>query len=396
MVPRLSTRTDEKRRGAAPEPHHVTVKGGHETDAVRNPVAVRVDTARHHAGVDNDRTPEFEDAARRLLAKASPAGYVPETMRINARRGVAWYMAGRAAVGLDPETVRIAREIAAGRITGGMAANLASWFPSHMSDLDQPTAQPGHPRYPSTGVVAHALHGGGTRAQSRETLQWARNHQPQVSKAAPGLVAIRNLTGETATRLATLLLLHKADVSREARDPSGRWSAGSSAGGSSDGGTSGLGANRGDLERRRATVQAEHDRLLEERDLLHGHLRSLDIEHQRAMGRGLPAMGSEYADMGDQEAARAIRQDRDRYLDVLREHDAGIADSHAELGRLNAVLSPPEPPEPDFLPGGRFASGNAVQGPRRVPRPGDPGTPGGPPRRDVARQLRNFDTTGRA
>ena len=68
------------------------------------------------------------------------------------------------------------------------------------------TAQPGHPRYPSTGVVAHALHGGGTRAQSRETLQWARNHQPQVSKAAPGLVAIGNLTGETATRLATLLL----------------------------------------------------------------------------------------------------------------------------------------------------------------------------------------------
>ena len=354
-------------------------------------MAGRVDTARHHAVVDNDCTPEFEDAARRLLAKASPAGYVPETMRINARRGVAWYMAGRAAIGLDPETVRIAREIAAGRITGGMAANLASWFPSHMSDLDQPTAQPGHPRYPSTGVVAHALHGGGTRAQSRETLQWARNHQPQVSKAAPGLVAIRNLTGETATRLATLLLLLKADVSGENRDTSGRWSAG----GASAGGTSGPVANRGDLERRRATVQAEHDRLLEERDLLHGRLRSLEIDHQRAKGRGLPAMGSEYADMGDQEAARAIRQDRDRYLDVLREHDAGIADSHAELGRLNAVLSPPEPPEPDFLPGGRFASGNAVQGPRRVPRPGDPGTPGGPPRRDVARQLRNFDTTGR-
>ena len=106
-------------------------------------------------------------------------------------------------------------------------------------------------------------------------------------------------------------------------------------------------------------------------------------------------MGSEYADMGDQAAARAIRQDRERYLDVLREHDAGIADSHAELGRLNAVLSPPEPPEPDFLPGGRFASGNAVQSPRRATRAGDPGMPGGPPRRDVARQLRNFDTTGR-
>ena len=354
-----------------------------------------MDTARHHACVDNDRTPELEDAARRLLAKASPAGYVPESIRINARRGVAWYLAGRAAIGLDPETVRIAREIAAGRITGGMAANLASWFPSHMGELDQPTAQPGHSRYPSTGVVAHALHGGGTRAQSREALQWARNHQPQVSKVAPGLVAIRNLTGETATRLATLLLLHKADVSGETRDPSGRWSAGGGPSGGPSGGTSGPVANRGDLERRRATVQQEHDRLLEERDLLHGHLRSLDIEHQRAMRRGLPAMGSEYADMGDQEAARSIRLDRDRYVDVLREHDAGIADSRAELGRLNAVLSPPEPPDPEFLPGGRFAAGNAVQGPARSPRPGDPGTRGGPPRRDVARQLRDFDTTGR-
>ena len=354
-------------------------------------MAGRVDTAGHHAPVENHSALQAEEAARRLLAKASPVGYVPETMRINARRGVAWYMAGRAAIGIDPETVRIAREIAAGRITGKMAANLASWFPSHMGDLDQPTAQPGHPRYPSTGVVAHALHGGGTRAQSRETLQWARNHQPQVSKAAPGLIAIRNLTGETATRLATLLLLHKADVSREARDPSGRWSAG----GGSAGGSPGPGANRGDLERRRATVQAEHDRLMEERGLLHDHLRSLDIDHQRAMGRNLPAMGSEYADMGDQEAARAIRHDRDRYLDVLREHDAGIADSRAELGRLNAVLSPPEPPEPEFLPGGRFASGDAVQGRARAPRPGDPGTRGGPPRRDVARQLRDFDTTGR-
>jgi len=362
---------------------------------VRDPVAGLVDTARHHAGVDNDRTPEFEEAARRLIAKASSAGYVPETMRINARRGVAWYMAGRAAIGIDPETVRIAREIAAGRITGGMAANLASWFPAHMGDLDQPTAQPSHPRYPSTGVVAHALRGGGTRAQSRETLQWARNHEPHVSKAASGLDTIRTLTGETATRLATLLLLGKADVSGENRDASGRWSAG----GGPSGGSPGPGANRGDLERRRATVQAEHARLLEERELLHGHLRSLDIEHQRALGRDLPMINSEYADMGDQAAARAIRQDRERYVDVLREHDAGIADSHAELRGLDAVLSPPEPPEPDFLPGGRFASGNAVQGPARAPLHGTPGTPGargGPPRRDVARLLRNFDNTGRS
>ena len=69
--------------------------------------------------------------------------------------------------------------------------------------------------------------------------------------------------------------------------------------------------------------------------------------------------------------------------------------SRAELGRLNAVRSPPEPPEPDFLPGGRFGSGNAVRGPARSPRPGDPGTRGGPPRRDVSRLLRDFDTTGR-
>ena len=330
-----------------------------------------------------------EEAATRLMAKAGSAGFVPETIRANARRGVAWYLAGRGAPGLDYETVRVAREIAAGRISGALAIRMAEWFPAHLNDLDAPAAHPGHPRYPSPGVVAHALRGGGTRAQSRDTLRWARNHQPILSKAVP--TDLRNLDRASATTLARLLLVAKADVTNEERDPHGRWSAG----GGSAGGSPGPGANRDDLERRRATVQAEHDRLLEERDLLHGHLRSLDIEHQRAMGRGLPSMGLEYADMGDQEAARAIRQDRDRYLDVLREHNAGIADSRAELGQLNAVLSPPEPPESEFLPGGRFAAGNAVRGPARSPRPGDPGTRLGPPRRDVSRLLRDFDTAGR-
>ena len=476
-----------------------------------------------------------QEAATRLMAKAGSAAFVPETIRANARRGVAWYLAGRGAPGLDYETVRVAREIAAGRITGALAIRMAEWFPAHMGDLDSPGAQPGHPRYPSPVVVAHALRGGGTRAQSRDTLRWARNHQPFLSKAVP--TDLRKLNRASATTLARRLLLakadvtneardpagkwtaqaartnahavagamamrtigdgyggsrftpaaaqsrlevaavrhaaeiapdafwerhaghgaigspshramvddavaqgpsfptapgldrtpnlhlddvaarypantdpsapypryidaervptspgtmRKADVSRESRDPSGRWSAGGPAGG-----PAGPDADRGDLERRRAIVQAEHARLLEERELLHGHIRSLDIEHQRALGRDLPMIDSEYADMGDQDAARAIRQDRERYVDVLREHDAGIADSHAELRGLNAVLSPPEPPEPDFLPGGRFASGNAVQGPARSPRPGDPGTRGGPPRRDVSRLLRNFDTTGR-
>ena len=329
------------------------------------------------------------EAAFRLVAKAGSAGFVPETIRANARRGVSWYLAGRGAPGLDYETVRVAREIAAGRITGALAIRMAEWFPAHMNDLDAPAAHPGHPRYPSPGVVAHALRGGGSRAQSLDTLRWARNHQPFIAKAVP--TDLRNLDRASATRLARLLVA-KADVTGEPRDPSGRWRAG----GGPAGGSSGPDADRGDLERRRAIVQAEHARLLEERELLHGHIRSLDIEHQRALGRDLPMINSEYADMGDQDAARAIRQDRERYIDVLREHDAGIADSHAELRGLNAVLSPPEPPEPDFLPGGRFASGNAVQGPARAPRPGDPGTRGGPPRRDVARQLRDFDRLGRS
>ncbi|NBT25123.1 MAG: hypothetical protein EBT09_00910 [Actinobacteria bacterium] len=341
--------------------------------------------------VDGDMDPQDAlRAATRLVAKAGSAGYVPETIRANARRGIGWYLAGRGAPGLDYETVRVAREIAAGRISGALAITMAEWFPAHMSDLDAPAAHPGHPRYPSPVVVAHALRGGGTRAQSLETLRWARNHQPFIAKAVPADVA--NLDWASATRLARMLVA-KADVSREPRDPSGRWSAGGSAAGD----PSGSGAQRGDLERRRAIVQAEHDRMIGERDQLRDHIQSLDHEHQRAMGRDLPPMGWEHAGMGDQDAARAIREDRQRYVDVLREHDSGIAGSRAELRRLDAALTRPEPPDPDFLPSGRFALGDAVQRPVQSPRSGSPGTPGasgtrgGPARRDVASQLRDFD-----
>lgn len=114
---------------------------------------------------------------RSLAAMAAPVvakAVAPQWMRSNARQGIAWYEAGKAGDGVTGQTVREAREMASGTVTADKAGRMAAWFARHMVDLDAPSAKPGHPDYPSPGVVAHALWGGGTRAESERAMAWAQ------------------------------------------------------------------------------------------------------------------------------------------------------------------------------------------------------------------------------
>ena len=114
---------------------------------------------------------------RSLAAMAAPVvakAVAPQWMRSNARQGIAWYEAGKAGDGVTGQTVREAREMASGTVTAEKAGRMAAWFARHMVDLDAPSAKPGHPDYPSPGVVAHALWGGGTRAESERAMAWAQ------------------------------------------------------------------------------------------------------------------------------------------------------------------------------------------------------------------------------
>lgn len=107
----------------------------------------------------------------------------PGWMRDNARQGIAWYEDGKAGDGVTAQTVREAREIASGNVTADKATRMAAWFARHMGDLDAPAADPSHPDYPSPGVVAHALWGGGSRSESERAASWARAHAKEANVA---------------------------------------------------------------------------------------------------------------------------------------------------------------------------------------------------------------------
>jgi uncharacterized protein len=98
---------------------------------------------------------------------------VPDYIRENAEQGLRWHREGFSGDGLQEATVREAAAMTRGNITEDKVRRMAAWFARHMSDLAAPSAKPGHPDYPSPGVVAHALWGGGTRGKSVQAMAWA-------------------------------------------------------------------------------------------------------------------------------------------------------------------------------------------------------------------------------
>lgn len=98
----------------------------------------------------------------------------PEWMQANARQGLDWYAEGLAGDGVTEQTVAEARAMAGGNVSEDKAQRMAAWFARHMTDLDAPSADPSSDDFPSPGVVAHALWGGGTRNESERAMAWAQ------------------------------------------------------------------------------------------------------------------------------------------------------------------------------------------------------------------------------
>lgn len=134
----------------------------------------------------------------------------PAWLRANARRGLEWHRDGLSGDGVVERTIREARQMADGFVSEDKAVRMAAWFARHMGDLDAPAANPDHPDYPSPGVVAHALWGGGTRRQSERAQRWAeeqvasmersqRSHTTRHERKAgflmPSSVSDRTVTG---------------------------------------------------------------------------------------------------------------------------------------------------------------------------------------------------------
>lgn len=137
----------------------------------------------------NDASAVIDEAEWRTLPDDVERRFsAPNWLSANAARGLAWYREGKAGDGIVERTVREARLMAAGTVSEDKAVRMAAWFARHMVDLDAPAANPDHPDYPSPGVVAHALWGGGTRTQSERAMRWAEarvaSMQPRATREA--------------------------------------------------------------------------------------------------------------------------------------------------------------------------------------------------------------------
>lgn len=108
---------------------------------------------------------EIEDEVRQV--DLTPPAY----MRASARRGLEWYSEGLGGDGLVDRTIREAREMAEGRVSADKWVRIQAWIARHIGDLDSPDADPSSDNYPSAGVVAMALWGGGVNRRSAERAQ---------------------------------------------------------------------------------------------------------------------------------------------------------------------------------------------------------------------------------
>ncbi len=143
--------------------------------------------------IDNNPTPEIPETAPItevdtpvLDEVTQAAAAVPEWMRNNARRGLKWHEDGKSGDGVVPATIREARDMASGQVSTAKAKKMAAWFARHMVDLNAPSAKPGHPEYPSPGVVAHALWGGGSKSSSARAMAWAKRRSQESETAEMG------------------------------------------------------------------------------------------------------------------------------------------------------------------------------------------------------------------
>ena len=154
--------------------------------------------------------PDQQPAIRALVEEISQRAALPDAsgdiemraigspgwMRRNARRGLAWHEQGLSGDGIVARTVREAREMVAGTVSEDKCRRMAAWFARHMVDLQSPDADPQSDNFPSPGVVAHALWGGGTRAESERAMRWAKARVAELDGADAQMTEGRTLSGD--------------------------------------------------------------------------------------------------------------------------------------------------------------------------------------------------------
>jgi HK97 family phage prohead protease len=124
---------------------------------------------------DNDLLPEDHPKSTRDNSPQDQQRQVnldpPAYFRASARRGLEWYERGLGGDGLVDRTIAEARRMAAGEVSPDKWVRIAAWIARHIGDLDSPDADPQSENFPSPGVVAMALWGGGTTRRTAQRAQ---------------------------------------------------------------------------------------------------------------------------------------------------------------------------------------------------------------------------------
>ena len=122
---------------------------------------------------------------------------VPEWMRDNFRRGLAYHEAGKSGDGMMPQTVREARQaVEDGDLPDNKPKRMAAWFARHMVDLDTAPKR-GDKDYPSPGQVAHLLWGGGvTKPVSERAMRWAERTAARLEREGEASATIVSMRAE--------------------------------------------------------------------------------------------------------------------------------------------------------------------------------------------------------
>lgn len=123
----------------------------------------------------------------------------PAYFRASARRGLEWVSQGHAGDGLLDRTKREAAAMAEGNMTADKWVRTRAFLARHLVDLDAPAANPESDDYPSPGVVAIALWGGGgTKRSAMRALDYATGVVDRLNAENEG-----RTKGDSLTKLET-------------------------------------------------------------------------------------------------------------------------------------------------------------------------------------------------